>query len=74
MLKEPAADLGRRIECATIVTRRSGKEYRLVLSFKTSHGTAVPEALPDCFSTPAKARLYAIRDLGLRPDHVRTAA
>jgi hypothetical protein len=70
MLSEPAADLGMRIERATIVSRRSGEGYRLVLGLRPVHGTPMPETLADCFSSPAEAQQYAVRDLGLLPDRV----
>ena len=71
MLNEPAADFGRRIVRATVVSRRSGEGFRVVLGLRTAHGTPLPETLPGCFSSLDEARSYAISDLGLRPDHVR---
>ena len=54
-----------RVKNATIVDRRSGPGYRLVLCLETSGGTPVIETLPDSFDTIEKAERHAIETLGL---------
>jgi hypothetical protein len=71
MFKESVDGFGRRIERATIVMRKSGEGYRLVLGLKTAHGTPVPETLPNCFSCAGDAQSFALHELGLQPSRIR---
>ena len=63
-----------RVQSATIVDRRSGPGYRLVLCRMTPRGTPVVETLGDAFADIASAQRFAIDRLGISPDQVRTKA
>ncbi|MDB5690235.1 MAG: hypothetical protein JWL91_2111 [Sphingomonas bacterium] len=60
-----------RVKNATIVDRRSGPGYRLVLCIETLGGTPVIETLPDSFVTIAAAERHAIETLGLDSGRLR---
>lgn len=64
----------RQLDHATIVRKRSSPGYRLVLCLKTARGTTMPETIADIFPSPAQARLFAMRDLGLAPSNVKWGA
>jgi len=61
-----------RVQSVTIVDRRSGPGYRLVLCRMTSRGTPVLETLGDSFDTVANAQRFAIDSLGVDAGQVRT--
>lgn len=73
MLCADASTFGGRIKRATIVTRKSGAGYRLVVGLETESGTRMPETLQDVFESPAAARLFALRELGLSINDIRVA-
>ena len=60
-----------RVKNATIVDRRSGPGYRLVLCLETPGGTPVLETLPDSFDTIEGAERHAIDQLGLDAGRLR---
>jgi hypothetical protein len=61
-----------RVQSVTIVERRSGPGYRLVLCRITPRGTPVLETLPDSFVSIASARAHAVDGLGIEPTQVRS--
>ena len=63
-----------RVKNATIVDRRSGPGYRLVLCLETPGGTPVIETLPDSFDTIEDAERHAIEQLGLDVGRLRVKA
>jgi hypothetical protein len=63
-----------RVKNATIVDRRSGPGYRLVLRMETPGGTPVIETLPDSFETIEGAERHAIEKLGLDSRRLRINA
>lgn len=63
-----------RVKNATIVDRRSGPGYRLVLCMETPGGTPVIETLPDSFETIEGAERHAIEKLGLDSRRLRINA
>ena len=63
-----------RVKSATIVDRRSGPGYRLVLCLETRGGTPVIETLPDSFETIESAERHAIDRLGIDAAQVRVKA
>jgi hypothetical protein len=63
-----------RIRNATIVDRRSGPGYRLVLCLETPGGTPVIETLPDSFATIESAERHAFEQFGLDARSVRVKA
>jgi hypothetical protein len=63
-----------RVQSVTIVARRSGPGFRLVLCLRTRSGTPVLETLPDSFDTITSAELYAMQELGVPRDQVRMNA
>jgi hypothetical protein len=74
MLSPEGIGFGQHVVRATIVPRRTGPGYRLVLGLRTEHGTHAPETLAKSFTTPGEARLFALRDLGLSATDVRISA
>jgi hypothetical protein len=60
-----------RVRNATIVDRRSGPGYRLVLCIETPGGTPVIETLPDSFESIASAERHAFEQFGLGADRLR---
>ena len=63
-----------RVQSATIVHRRSGPGYRLVLCLLTRGGTPVLETLADSFDSVWSAERHAIDVLGIDPTQVRVKA
>ncbi len=63
-----------RVQSATIVDRRSGPGYRLVLCLKAPGGTPVLETLTESFATIAEAERFAIERTGVDPGHIRSKA
>ena len=63
-----------RVQSATIVARRSGPGFRLVLCLRTRSGTPVLETLPDSFASVASAARYAIEQLRISRGQVRLKA
>lgn len=63
-----------RVQSVTIVARRSGPGFRLVLCLRTRTGTPVLETLPDSFDTITSAERYATEELGVPRDQVRMKA
>ena len=61
-----------RVQSVTIVERRSGPGYRLVLCRMTPRGTPVLETLPDAFTTVDSAQSFAVESLGVGPGQVRS--
>jgi hypothetical protein len=61
-----------RVQSVTIVGRRSGPGYRLVLRRMTTRGTPVVETLDDSFDSVDNAARYAVDTLGIPADQVRT--
>jgi hypothetical protein len=57
----------------TIVDRRSGPGYRIVLNRVTARGTPVAETLHDCFASIESARAFAVNDLGADPISITVA-
>ena len=62
------------VQNVTIVDRRSGPGYRLVLCRKSPGGTPVLETLTDAFPTIADAARFAVEQIGVASTHVRTRA
>lgn len=60
-----------RVQSVTIVTRRSGPGYRLVLRLLSRAGTPVLETLPDSFESVEAAQRHAIEQLHVDPATVR---
>ena len=63
-----------RVQSVTIVDRRSGPGYRIVLCLKSPVGTPVLETLTDAFPTIAEAERFAVEQIGVSPAEVRTKA
>lgn len=63
-----------RVQSVTIVDRRSGPGYRLVLCLKAPGGTPVLETLTESFATIAEAERFAVEQTGVDPGQVRTKA
>jgi hypothetical protein len=63
-----------RVQSVTIVARRSGPGFRLVLCLLSRTGTPVLETLPNSFDTIANAEHYATQELGVPIAQVRTKA
>lgn len=63
-----------RVRSATIVDRRSGPGYRIVLCLEAPGGTPVLETLTESFATVAEAERFAIEQTGVDPGHVRSKA
>jgi len=63
-----------RVQSVTIVARRSGPGFRLVLCLRTRTGTPVLETLPDSFDSVASAERHAVEELGVPIEQVRTKA
>ncbi|MDB5683533.1 MAG: hypothetical protein JWM38_1747 [Sphingomonas bacterium] len=62
------------VQNVTIVDRRSGPGYRLVLRRKTAGGTPVLETLTESFASIASAEAFALESLGVDRAHVRIDA
>ena len=62
---------GNSVQSATIVDRRSGPGYRLVLCRKSASGTPVLETLPESFTSVAAAERYAMDSLEITPAQLR---
>lgn len=60
-----------RVQSVTIVTRRSGPGFRLVVCLRSRVGTPVLETLPDKFLTIEEAERHAVQQLHVDPAHVR---
>lgn len=60
------------VQSVTIVDRRSGPGFRLVLCRMTSRGTPIVETLDDSFATVALAERFAVERLGVDHCQVRT--
>jgi hypothetical protein len=63
-----------RVQSVTIVARRSGPGFRLVLCLLSRTGTPVLETLPDSFDSIESAERYATVELGVPIAQVRTKA
>jgi hypothetical protein len=62
-----------RIHGATIVDRRSGPGYRVVLRQVTPSGTPIIDTLEDNFATIEAAREFALVELGVTMDRLKLA-
>jgi hypothetical protein len=62
------------VQSATIVARRSGPGFRLVLCLRSRTGTPVLETLADSFDTITSAERFATEQLGVPPTQIRMKA
>ena len=61
-----------RVQSVTIVDRRSGPGYRIVLCLKAPGGTPVLETLTDAFATVSEAERFEVEQIGVAPADVRS--